>query len=259
MKFIDTHCHPQYIIDGTYGSEQFTKDCQDLDSFLMVSISPDDADCLKKLSKNAPNGYYSVGIHPCHVAEHNFDLIEQFYSSHNQDTKLAALGETGLDYYHSKEHLTLQHDSFHRHLELSERSGLATIVHTRSASSDTLAILSQHPKSSGVIHCFTESIDFAREVLDLGYYISFSGIITFKKAQELREVVKYCPSDRILSETDAPYLAPVPYRGKSNHPQWVSHVVAKIAELRNETVSDMASILAFNTYKLFDKMQSYKK
>lgn len=253
MTIIDSHCHPQYLIKDGYTQRNFIDDCQELKSYLMVSVKPDDIDLLQSIANECSKAFLSAGIHPSHAHEHNFTQVETIVEQPN--TSLVALGETGLDYYHTKEHVDIQHQYFHRHLELGAKHQLPIIVHTRSAGDDTLAILAQHPGSRGVIHCFTETKEFAKKALDLGFYISFSGIITFKKAQELREVVKYCPLDRILSETDAPFLAPVPHRGKDNHPKWVKYVVDEIAALKEQTPEHMAQIISKNTVNLFDKIK----
>jgi TatD DNase family protein len=252
MQLIDTHCHPQYIIDDNYNAEQFIADCSMLHSYLMVAIVSADFSLLKDLATLDNRAYYSVGIHPSHVHEENLIDLEKFDYS---DPNLIALGESGLDYFHSKEHMKLQKDFFVKHLELSKRTRLPIIIHTRSAAEDTLQILKTDFDSSGVIHCFTESLDFAKRALDCGLYLSFSGIITFKNAEELRDVVRYCPPDRILIETDAPFLTPVPFRGKQNHPKMVEYVAKMIADLKGLDHEAMSLILLKNTLSLFQKMK----
>lgn len=253
MSLVDSHCHPQYIVGDDYSIDNFIEDVRELHSYLMVSVIPEDVKLLEEISKKSPKGFYSSGIHPSHAHEHDFNCIKNHLFSSSAES-LVALGETGLDYYHTKEFISKQEQCFHSHCELALEHDLPIIVHTREAATDTLAVLKQYPNLSGVIHCFTETQEFAKKVLDLGFYISFSGIITFKNAHELRDVVKYCPLDRILSETDAPFLAPVPYRGKKNHPRYVSYVAQELSRLKDISLDDLKTHLLNNTQKLFKKM-----
>lgn len=167
--------------------------------------------------------------------------------------EVIAIGETGLDYHYSADSAPLQQQSFRHHLELSKTLSKPVVVHTREAREDTLAIIreSGDPSIGGVLHCFTENWDMARQALALNYYISFSGIVTFKNAGELREVAMQVPLDRLLIETDAPYLAPVPYRGKKNEPKYVVEVAQCIADLRGLEIERLAEITAQNFDNLF--------
>lgn len=238
MRAIDTHCHPQYFLSSTETSEvtqaavgEFLESCfSELDNILMVGITLDDFSLLKKVAEHDRRAHMSVGIHPCHAHEKPLATELPRLREYASDPCVLAIGETGLDGYHSREHDQVQEDSFCAHLECAAEVGKPVIVHTRSAGPRTLDMLKAHSNVRGVIHCFTEDLDFARTVLDLGWMISFSGIITFPKASELRDVLKFIPRDALLVETDAPYLAPVPFRGKTNHPSYVRYVTEYVAQ-----------------------------
>ncbi len=159
--------------------------------------------------------------------------------------------ETGLDYFRSQGDLSWQHDRFRRHIEAARRSGKPLIIHTRDARDDTLRVLEEEQAEAGVMHCFVEDWATAKRALDLGFYISFSGIVTFRSAADLREVARKVPRDRLLVETDSPYLAPVPFRGKSNQPAYVAHVAAQVAELQEMTVEELSDLTTRNFFTLF--------
>jgi TatD DNase family protein len=168
-----------------------------------------------------------------------------------------AIGETGLDYYRLQEPLDWQRERFRTHIRASRESGLPLIIHTRSASEDTIAIMREEQAqiAGGVMHCFTETWEVAQAALDLNFYISFSGIVTFKNATQLQDVAQRVPLDRLLIETDSPFLAPVPYRGKTNNPSLVIHVAEKIAELRGISVKEVEEASTENFFKLFSKVR----
>jgi TatD DNase family protein len=170
---------------------------------------------------------------------------------------VVAIGETGLDYYRLNEPLDWQRERFRVHIRAARACGKPLIIHTRSAASDTLRIMREEgaEKAGGVMHCFTESWEVAQAALDLGFYISFSGIVTFKSAMELQQVAARVPLDRLLIETDAPYLAPVPHRGKTNEPGFVPHVAAMIGRLRDVSADEIARASSQNFYRLFNVLQ----
>ena len=168
--------------------------------------------------------------------------------------KVVGIGETGLDYYWCKGGLAWQHRRFAEHIQAANEGDLPVIVHTRDAAADTLAILKEGQTNSGVIHCFTEDTAFAKAALDLGLYISFSGIVTFKNAPQIQEAAKYVPADRMLVETDSPFLAPVPKRGKPNEPSYVRYTAEFVAKLRGEPVETLAAYTSDNFYRLFNKV-----
>ncbi len=185
------------------------------------------------------------------MEDQDFATLEQ----QARDKQVVAIGESGLDYCycHDEDVKSIQRESFAKHINLSAELQKPIIVHTRDARDDTIAVLraERAERGRGVMHCFTETLEMAKDALDLGFYISFSGIITFKNASEIREVCKYVPLDRILIETDSPYLAPVPYRGKMNRPAWVQHVAAQVADVKDMTTDEIAAITSENFYQLF--------
>ena len=193
----------------------------------------------------------SVGVHP--MADEADAISADKLKQLGSDEKVVAIGETGLDYYYHKGETRWQQDRFRMHVQCAVDLNKPVIVHTRDAGKDTLDILKQEnaPGCGGVIHCFTETMDFAEKALDMDFMISFSGIVTFRNADALREVAKHVPDENLLIETDSPYLAPVPYRGKQNYPAYVKHVAEKLAEVRNTTVEHIAEISKNNFYRVF--------
>ena len=206
-----------------------------------------------------------MGVHPDNEGVHEPSLQELVDGA--ADAKVIAIGETGLDYYQMDERkggrtvadLEWQRERFRTHIRAARQVQLPLVIHTRSASDDTIAILKEEGEqggagsAGGVFHCFTESMEVARAALDLGFYISFSGILTFKSAADLREVAKFVPEDRFLIETDSPYLAPVPYRGKTNNPSYVPFVAKQLAELRGCTPETIGAQSTANFHRLFGR------
>ena len=254
MQIIDSHCHIDRVdLDAFGGSiESMLDHARNLsvDKFLCVCIDLEHFDDVHTLSKSYPNIYCSVGVHP---TETNCkdpsieDLLE--YAKSN---RVIAIGETGLDYFHvRKDEADWQRDRFRRHIAASNQSGKPMIIHMRDSKEDTIEILSREKAEKGVMHCFAEDLETAEAAIDLGFYISFSGILTFKSAQDLREVAKQIPTERILIETDSPYLTPVPYRGKPNSPAYTYYVAEKLAEIRNTTIGEIAKVTTQNFNQLF--------
>jgi TatD DNase family protein len=199
-----------------------------------------------------PNLYATVGVHP-----DGLDTIEPTVDglvALAARPKVVAIGETGLDYYRLEGHLGWQRDRFRAHIRAALRAGLPLVIHTRAAREDTLAVMRDENArdAGGVMHCFTETWDVARAALDLGFHISLSGIVTFKNAHDVKEVARRVPLDRLLIETDAPYLAPVPFRGKRNQPAYVPHVAAEIANLRGMTQEEVGEATTANVFRLFN-------
>ena len=209
-----------------------------------------------ELIKSSPSVFASVGVHPLSAAEEQVDA--ETLSEMTELNKIVAIGETGLDYYYQTDTQEQQLQSFQTHLQVASKHKLPVIVHTRDAREDTLQMIKAHgdPESAGVLHCFTESWEMAKAAMDLNYSISFSGIITFRNAEELRDVVKKVPLDRILIETDAPYLAPVPHRGKKNEPKFVVDVAQCVADLKGISIEKLAEITTDNFHRLFPKAQN---
>ena len=253
--FVDSHCHLDRLDLTDYNNDlSLAIDAarmRDVSRMLCIGISMDNAQAVVDISQRFDDVYASVGVHPMDVGDTLADF-EQLAVLASTDSVIA-IGETGLDYYYSKEGIELQQESFRCHLELSSKLKKPVVVHTREAREDTIEIIRQHGDSNvaGVLHCFTENWEMAKEALDLNYYISFSGIVTFRNADTLREVVKKVPLDRMLIETDAPYLAPVPYRGKKNEPKYVVEVAKCIAQLRGLSIESVAEITSDNFDNLF--------
>jgi len=257
---VDSHCHLDRLSLEKYDNNlslaieaALERNVQQL---LCVGISVNNREAVVNIAEKYPQVVSSVGVHPLDVKEGlaSVDNLTE-WSRHE---KVVALGETGLDYYHTENDKTLQQESFIIHLQAASQAKMPVIVHTRSAQEDTLALIKQYgnESSAGVLHCFTESWDMARSVMDMNYMISISGIVTFKNAHELREVVQKIPLDRLLVETDSPYLAPVPYRGKPNEPQYVREVAEYIAELKKVSFESLAEITTDNFYRLFPKAKA---
>jgi len=204
------------------------------------------------LAEMHSNVYASVGVHPDHE-----DCIEpsvQQLVELAQHPKVVAIGETGLDYYRLTGDLEWQRERFRTHIRAARESGKPLVIHTREAAADTLRLMQEENahETGGVMHCFTESIDVAQAAMDMNFYISFSGIVTFKNAHSIRDVAAYVPLDRMLIETDSPYLAPVPYRGKTNQPGFVKYVAEEIARVKAVSVDEVAETTTRNFFQLFN-------
>lgn len=255
--FVDSHCHLDRLkldkyetgLDGAIDAATEAG----VSEMLCVAIDLENIDKVLATADNYRNVYASVGVHPgTDVGEE--PTLERLLAL-AEHPKVIAIGETGLDYYYSEDRKLEQQARFAVHLNASKRCNKPVIVHTRDAREDTLDIIGREGDINigGVLHCFTESWDMAKKALDLNYYISFSGIVTFKNAEELRSVVKNVPLDRILIETDSPYLAPIPYRGKPNEPKYVPEVARCIAELKGVSIEEIADITTRNYRTLFNR------
>ena len=255
--YIDSHCHINFPelnqkIDEVLKNMESNK----ISHALCVSVTLDKINEILDLTRQYSNIYASVGVHPDYEDIKEPDIDTLFKYSKNE--KIVAIGETGLDYFRLKGDLSWQRDRFRTHIRAAIKSKLPLIIHTRKAPDDTISIMKEEAANSatGVMHCFTESYEMAKKAIDLGFYISFSGIITFKNAETLRETVKKIPIENILIETDSPYLAPVPNRGKLNEPSNVKYVAEKIAELKGISIEDVAEITTNNFFKLFTKCKT---
>lgn len=256
--FIDSHCHLGFKELGSHTSEtgQFLLNAKNNGVELILDIATDVKDFGKYINfSNSHDMVYSaIGIHPLHLKD-NLNFTSNDIIKYLCEPKVIAIGETGLDYHYAKDEKALQKKFFTTHAEICSEHKLPIIVHTRDAWEDSIDMLTEFSKMgvTGVIHCFSGDVALAKRFLDIGFYISLSGIVTFKKSIDLHEVAKYLPKDRILTETDAPYLAPVPYRGKTNYPSYVRHTAEFISELRGQLVSDFAFDVKSNFYNLFSK------
>ena len=255
---VDSHCHLDRLKldDMEDGLNQALDQARirGISRMLCVCISAENRSDVLAIANQHDDIFCSAGVHPCDVKADevvSVDTLKEWAS----EQKVVALGETGLDYYYSDELADEQKTSFKHHLIAAGELALPVIVHTRDAREDTLQLIDAHgnKESSGVLHCFTESWDMAKRALEMNYYISFSGIVTFKNAEALREVAKNVPMDRILVETDSPYLAPVPYRGKSNEPKYVREVAEFVADLKKVDFDEFCETTTNNFFKLFNR------
>jgi TatD DNase family protein len=252
MTLVDSHCHldfPELAADLPGVLDDMR--AHGVTHALCVSVTLEDFPKVRALAEGYDNLYASVGTHPDYPDAPLVTVDELLRLADHP--KVVAIGETGLDYYRLEGDLEWQRDRFHTHIRAARACGKPLIIHTRSSADDTLAIMREESagEAGGVMHCFTETWDVARAALDLGFHISFSGIVTFKNAVELKEVAKRVPLDRMLVETDSPYLAPVPYRGKTNRPGWVKYVAEEIARLRGVAFEEVAEATTRNFFGLF--------
>jgi TatD DNase family protein len=195
---------------------------------------------------------YSVGVHPCEDPAVMARATTDYLIELAKPEKVWAIGETGLDYFHSTDFIAEQKQCFARHIHASQAVKKPVVVHTRAAKHDTVDIIRAEKSTHGILHCFTEDWETAKAVLDCGYYVSFSGIVSFKNAQDLRDVAKQVPLDRVLIETDSPYLAPMPYRGKSNEPKYVPYVAKALSDVYDKSVEEIAFITMQNFENLLN-------
>ena len=253
MQLIDSHCHLNFDGLADRLPEVLANMAENQVALaLAVSVSRQSFEEVHAIAQEHTNIYASVGIHPDDPEAEEFGTDE--LTAHARHPKVVAIGETGLDYHWCKGDLAWQHRRFANHILAANESRLPLIIHTRDAADDTMRMLREHRAHGGVIHCFTEDVRVAKLALDLGFYISFSGIVTFKNAQSIQEAAQYVPLDRMLVETDAPFLAPVPKRGKPNEPAYVRHTAEFVAQLRGDSLENIAATTTDNFFKLFDKI-----
>jgi len=253
MSFIDSHCHINFHELSENITDVLAKMQQnDVSAALCVSVNLADFPQVLSLAEQYPNIYASVGVHPDYEEVEEPSIAQLVALA--QHPKIIAIGETGLDYYRLSGDLDWQRERFRNHIRAARVCGKPLIIHTRSAAEDTLRIMAEEGASAagGVMHCFTESWEVAEAALEMGFYISFSGIVTFKNALQIKDVAQRVPLERMLIETDAPYLAPVPYRGKLNQPAYVKHVAEEIALLRAISVEEVGLRTSENFARLFN-------
>ena len=257
MQLIDSHCHLNFEgLANRIPEVLANMAANEVKLALAISVSKTSFAETLALAEANPNVFATVGIHPDDPDTEEFTIVEMI--EHANHPKVVGIGETGLDYHWCKGDLTWQHQRFANHISAANQSSLALIVHTRDAADDTMNMLKENQAHAGVIHCFTEDIRVAKMALDLGFYISFSGIVTFKNAKDIQAAAQYIPLDRMLIETDAPFLAPAPKRGKPNEPAYVRHTAEFIAQLRGDTLENIAVATTENFYRLFNKVPSIK-
>jgi TatD DNase family protein len=250
--FVDSHCHIDFEdYDGEHDALLAAMREHAVTHAMVICVTMPERARVRELAGSAPNLFATVGTHPDYedTPEPSVAELVQFA----EDDKVLAIGETGLDYYRLTGDLEWQRQRFRTHIRAARECGKPLVIHTRAASADTLRIMREEKAGEvgGVMHCFTEDWATAQAAMDEGFHISFSGIVTFKNAKELKEVARNMPLNRMLIETDSPYLAPVPYRGKRNQPAWVKHVAEHIAELRGETVETIGRATSENFFNLF--------
>lgn len=255
---IDSHCHIHHIPYEEMGfsleefvSKQFSGE-HPVSDLMCVCIELQDSPMLLKIQRLHPNIKISLGQHPNDTDLTSFNSFVTQAEALLQNHQFSAIGETGLDYYRESSSKTAQLAFFEAHISLAKKHKLPLIIHTRQAQEDTIDMLKKQTlPNAGVLHCFSESWEMAKKGIDLGFFISFSGIITFKNAEEIKEVVKKTPMEYLLIETDAPYLAPIPFRGKTNTPNLVYWVAKTISELKNISIESVMEITYQNYHRLF--------
>lgn len=254
--FVDSHCHLNYkgLVEQQVDVLSRARE-SGVSAMLNISTRECEWDDVIGLAEQESDVWASVGIHP-HEADQHVGMDCAKLVEKSAHPRVVAIGETGLDYYYDKSDRAQQCTGFREHIKASRETGLPIIIHTRDAETDTAGILSEEMRErafTGVIHCFTASAAFARIALDLGMYISLSGIVTFKNAQDLQDVAKWLPEDRLLVETDAPFLAPIPHRGRTGEPAFVADTARFVAQLRGVAPEILAQQTSDNFYNLFSK------
>jgi len=254
--FVDSHCHLNYkgLVEQQVDVLARARE-SGVSAMLNISTRECEWDDVIGLAEQESDVWASVGIHP-HEADQHVGMDCAKLVEKSAHPRVVAVGETGLDYYYDKSDRAQQCTGFREHIKASRETGLPIIIHTRDAEADTAAILTEEMREgafTGVIHCFTASAAFARIALDLGLYISLSGIVTFKNAQDLQDVAKWLPEDRLLVETDAPFLAPIPHRGRTGEPAFVADTACFVAQLRGVAPEILAQQTSDNFYNLFSK------
>ena len=256
MSLIDSHCHLNYPGLAERQEEVLAgARARNVRGFLNISTRQCEWDHIISTAERNQDVWATVGVHP-HEADSHPDLGAAALVEAGNHPKVVAIGECGLDYYYDKSDRAAQRERFQAHIDAAGESGLPLVVHTREAEADTAEMLGKAVEQggiTGVLHCFTGSAQLARKALDIGFFISMSGIVTFKNARELQETAKTIPLDRLLVETDSPFLAPVPHRGRTCEPAFVADTAAFVAELRGEDLNALAEATTANFFRLFTK------
>ena len=250
--FVDSHCHINFPeLENIFDEVLENMRQNEVSHALCVSVNLEDFPQVRLLAERHDHIYASVGVHPDH--ESDAEPTEELLVELAEHPKVIAIGETGLDYFRLKGDLEWQRTRFRTHIRAARKCRKPLIVHTREAAQDTLRLMDEEgaAEAGGVMHCFTESLEVARAAIEMNFYISFSGIVTFKNATSLKDVARHIPLDRILIETDSPYLAPVPYRGKLNQPAYVKQVAEEIAALRGISLEEAGRATTDNFRRLF--------
>lgn len=256
-SLIDTHCHldfPEFADQQDAVVERAR--AAGVGRMITISTHASRFANIKAIAQKYEDVFCTAGVHPHHSGEPAEDIQEQWLIDATKYDKVVGLGETGLDYYYNNSPVEVQKKSFATHIRACLATNLPIIVHTRDADDDTYELLKTEGQGrlKGLLHCFSSSRQLAEKALEMGFYISFSGIVTFKKSDELRAIAKDVPLDRILVETDAPFLAPMPFRGKTNEPSYVVHTAQCVADVKGISVEELGTITTANTKKLFARL-----
>lgn len=257
MEFIDTHAHLDFEYEKNTSVEEILKEAKKENVNKIITIGSD-INSLKKapiIASEHKNVYFSMGLHPHEAKYYNQDVEKEIKA--NKNKKFVAIGEIGLDYFYMHSSKKEQEKAFLSQLELSKKLNLPCVLHIREADSDAYSILKSFKDMKAVLHCYSSNKENLRKYLDLGFFVSFTGIISFKKAENVREALKYAPKERIMIETDSPYLAPIPFRGKTNYPKYISIIAKSMATTRNESIEEVASYTTNNANLFFNL--NYKK
>jgi TatD DNase family protein len=256
MMLIETHCHLDYLKEASLQELLFKAREAGIGKIITIGVDPDNLDKARDISLNNTEVYYTQGIHP-HDSKDATDKEFEKISTRAQEPKMVAVGEIGLDYHYNNSPVEAQLKVFEQQLQIAVDQNLPVVVHTRDADEDTMSVLknfSTSLKKKGVIHSFTSGQKLAEWVLSEGFYLGFNGIVTFKKAENVQDVVRFTPLDRILLETDSPFLTPVPHRGKENAPHYLPYIAAKVAELKVVSLEEVKSIALKNSLSCFSKL-----
>lgn len=257
LPLVDSHCHLDRLdlapYDGDFDAMLAAARTAGVEQMLCISVDMESFPQVRQLAERHDSIFASVGVHPLYREVHEPEVDELLAQAAH--AKVVAIGETGLDYFYAKDDNAWQQARFVTHIRAARASQLPLVVHTRGARADTLKLLRDEGQGevAGVLHCFTEDLPMAEAAMELGFYISISGIVTFNNAHELREVVRALPLERLLIETDSPWLAPMPHRGKKNEPKYVREVAACVADLKGVSVAELAAITRDNFFRLFSK------
>jgi TatD DNase family protein len=250
--FVDSHCHLDFPeLSGNLPAVLDAMAANQVTHALCISVNLPELPRVMRIAVDHANLYASAGVHPDYedTPDPSVDELRALAAK----PKVVAVGETGLDYYRLTGDLSWQRERFRRHIRAAREAAKPLVIHTRAAAADTLAIMREERagEAGGVMHCFTETWEVAQAAMELGFHISFSGIVTFKNAKELKDIARRVPLERMLIETDSPYLAPVPFRGKTNQPAYVRHVAEEIARLREISLEEVARATSANFFRLF--------
>ena len=257
LNLVDSHCHLDRLeldaYNGDFQALLAATRADGISHMLCISVDLETFPRVRELAEQHPDIHATVGVHPLYRESREPDAGELVRLAAHP--RVVAIGETGLDYFYAKEDHDWQTARFVEHIRAARTAGLPLVIHTRGAKEDTLALLRSEGGGdvNGVLHCFTEDLDMARQAMALGFYISISGIVTFRNAEALRETVRQLPLERLLIETDSPWLAPIPYRGKPNEPRYVAKVAECVAQLKGVSVAELARVTRDNFYALFSK------